>query len=107
MGERSTIRRRTANLYVCVHARKGEEARVQRRRRNVETNLERGAFGRLIFLAPIVRSEPLGLMILSALALHKRRIEVTLHAISAAASAAATTGHHSHTYNEYIQRGPP
>ena len=108
MGERSTIRRRTANLYVCVHARKGSEARVQRRRRNVETNLERWAFaGRLIFLAPIVRSEPLGLMILSALALHKRRIEVTLHAISTAASAAATTGHHSHTYNEYIQRGPP
>jgi len=73
--------------------------RVQRRRRDVETNLERRAFGRLIFLASIVRSEPFGLRILSALS-HKRGIEVTLHAVSTAASAAA---HHSHAYNEYIQ----
>ena len=54
----------------------------------------------LIFLAPIVRSEALGLRILPALSLHERWIEVSLHAISAAA---APTGHHSHTYNEYIQ----
>jgi hypothetical protein len=72
---------------------------VRFRRRDVEAKLERRGFGWLIFSTSIVRSEALGLRILSALSLHKRWIEVSLHAIS---TAAATAGHHSHTYNEYI-----
>lgn len=50
----------------------------------------------------VVGAEALGLRILRALCLHKRWIEVTLHGISTAATAAAT---HSHTYSEYIQEG--
>lgn len=54
-----------------------------------------------IFLAPIVRAEPLGLMILSTLSLYKRRIEMSLrHAISTASS----RGHHPHTYKNRIHR---
>lgn len=46
----------------------------------------------------VVRSKPLGLRILSTLSLHKRRIEVSLHAISTAST--APSGHHSHTYTK-------
>lgn len=85
-------------IRVLVYAKKERKKRTREKKPRpsvlLASRLKKSGIGSL---TPTVRSESLGLRILSALSLHKRWIEVSLHAISTAASA---TGHHSHAYKK-------